>query len=72
MLAQQCSDDSIQILLKLTWVLNVWHIGLLDVVLLEYPDKSHNFYDVITFELYCGGSGGRQFFLRPLQSKFFW
>ena len=34
-----------------------WQIGLLDVVCLEYPDKSHNltkfnFYDVITLELY--------------------
>ena len=36
-----------------------WQIGFLDVVLLEYPDKSHNltfdqfnFYDVITLELF--------------------
>ena len=27
--------------------LNVWQIGLLDVVLLEYPDKSHNFTNLI-------------------------
>ena len=33
-----------------------WQVGLLDVVLSEYPDKSHNFanliYDIITLELY--------------------
>ena len=27
--------------------LNVWQIGLLHVVLLEYPDKSHNFTNLI-------------------------
>ena len=27
--------------------LNVWQIGLLDVVLLEYPDKFHNFTNLI-------------------------
>ena len=34
-----------------------WQVGLLGVVLSEYPDKSHNFckfnfYDIITLELY--------------------
>ena len=43
-LAQLCSENCIQTLLNLFWVAlslnpNFWQVGLLDVVLLEYPDK---------------------------------
>ena len=45
-LAQSCSDDSIQAPSEVDLGLNVWQVGLLDVVLLEYLDKSHNFTNV--------------------------
>ena len=45
-LAQLGSDDYIQILLNLTWNL---YVGLLVVVLSEYPDKSRNFTKLIFF-----------------------
>ena len=69
-LAQLCSDDSIQILLNVTqfitlgtesnlegfvlghWSLlprnaSFWQVGPLDIVLSEYPDKSHYFTNLI-------------------------
>ena len=51
-LAQLCSDDSIQIRLNLTWInlshsASSWQAGLLVVVISEYPDKSHNFTNLI-------------------------
>ena len=30
-----------------------WQVALLYIVLSEYPDKTHNFYDVITLVLYA-------------------
>ena len=39
LLAQLCSDSSIQTLLNLFWV----DPSQLEVLLSEYPDKSHNF-----------------------------
>ena len=41
-LAQLCSNDSIQILLNLTQFIALGTESNIDVVLSEYPDKSHN------------------------------
>ena len=51
-LPQLCFDDSIQILLNLTWVwivfnANLWQVGVLEVALSEYLDKFHNFTNLI-------------------------
>ena len=31
-----------------------WQVGLSEVVLSKYSNKSHSFYDIITLELYVG------------------
>ena len=46
-LAQLCSNDSIQILLNLTQFIALGTESNIDVVLSEYPDKSHNFTNLI-------------------------
>ena len=46
-LAQLCSNDSIQILLNLTQFIALESESNIDVVLSEYPDKSHNFTNLI-------------------------
>ena len=47
-LAQLCSNDSIQILrLNLTQFIALGSESNIDVVLSEYPDKSHNFTNLI-------------------------
>ena len=43
-LAQLCSNDSIQILLNLTQFIALGTESNIDVVLSEYPDKSHNYH----------------------------
>ena len=48
--AQLCLENSIQTLLNFFWVdpkKNLEEVGLLDIVLSEYPDKSHNFRNFI-------------------------
>ena len=47
LLAQLCSDNSIQILLNLTQFMTLGTESNIDVVLSEYPDKSHNFTNFI-------------------------
>ena len=46
-LAQLCSNDSIQILLNLTQFIALGSESNIDVVLSEYPDKSRNFTNLI-------------------------
>ena len=46
-LAQLCSNDSIQILLNLTQFIALGTESNIDVVLSEYPDKSRNFTNLI-------------------------
>ena len=44
---QLCLENSIQTLLNLPRNAHFWHVGLLDIVLSEYSDKSHNFRNFI-------------------------
>ena len=46
-LAQLCSNDSIQIFLNLTQFIALGSESNIDVVLSEYPDKSRNFTKLI-------------------------